>query len=252
MDLHQALLERGYEIPADELAGNVTGPGTVAAVREFQAAHGGLTVDGIAGPKTLAALADATLGLPRAPSWAIDCAGAASPAAARALEIAAAEVGTREKPPRSNRGPRVDVYLTAGTTDARCYLEASGQPCPRCSAHDSPQPECRGAPWCALFARWCYARAGVALPEWGLQLASALRWLEWGKQHKLIVTEPRPGDMWLVLRGDDRRSGHCGIVSALLPDARMATIEGNAGPGSAYVAAIVRPVSVATAFVRVA
>lgn len=60
MDLHQTLLERGYEIPADELTGNVAGPGTVAAVRAFQTAHGGLVVDGIAGPKTRAALADAS------------------------------------------------------------------------------------------------------------------------------------------------------------------------------------------------
>lgn len=249
-ELHQALLERGYEIPRDEFTAVAVGPGTTAAVRAFQTTAG-LTVDGIAGPKTWAALADNTLGRRLAAGWRLDLEGAQAETAAKALTIAAGEIGVQEHPSRSNRGPRVDVYLTAGQTDARCYLEATGRPCVHCAAHSEPQPGCRGAPWCALFARWCYTQAGVDLPQRGLQLASALRWLEWGEQHGRIVKAPRPGDLWLVVRGDANKSGHCGIVAALVGTEKMATIEGNAGPGAAHVAGLVRPLSTATAFIRV-
>lgn len=84
------------------------GAATTAAVRLFQArftAPNGtpLKVDGVVGPITWGAL------FPEA----VEPARPATGLAERALAVAAAEVGVKEDPPGSNRGPRVAEYLAS-------------------------------------------------------------------------------------------------------------------------------------------
>ena len=108
---------------------------TTAAVRLFQArftdAHGTpLRVDGVVGPVTWAALFPDAEPAPAAP---------APPLAAAALDAARGEIGVREVPPGSNRGPKVDVYLRAVGLDpaAGCYA------------------------WCAAFVYWCFGKGAA-------------------------------------------------------------------------------------------
>src|SRR3989344_960303 len=66
--------------------------------------------------------------------WSADC--GSRPELRQVILLACGELGAREAPPHSNRGPRVDLY-TGG----------------------------RALRWCIAFVRWCYTEAGLFFPR---------------------------------------------------------------------------------------
>jgi hypothetical protein len=181
----------------------IFGPTTREAIRQFQAthrdAHGRLlAVDGGVGPFTWAALfAESRTGQDAEP---------ATPLGGLALQVALSQVGVREQPPGSNRGPAVDQYNRA----AGCPV---------------------GSYWCMAFVWWCHrdaaARLGVPNPLPRTGRCSTL--YRWAKREGHMARHPRPGDIFLVRGG---RTGHChtGLVVAV-PGERVQTVEGNTDPG---------------------
>ncbi|HEY0108454.1 MAG TPA: peptidoglycan-binding domain-containing protein [Fibrella sp.] len=108
--------------------GNYTLP---AVIRRFQAAHleptgERLTVDGIVGPKTLAALFEAYK-LP-----------AGYTLSSRALAVAISQIGIAESPLGSNTGPQVNMYHKAVGVAT-------------------------GNPWCMSLQYWCFGQAARQL-----------------------------------------------------------------------------------------
>lgn len=130
----------------------------------------------------------------------------AGPLGCAALAAAAAELGTAEQPPGSNRGARVDLY-TAGVY------------------HDAPYLV--GNRWCARFARWCFESGALNQPRlfagWG-DLGSAYKWREQGKLHRCWAPSPAPGRVGLHL--EDSGHGHAVLVVAVAGEL-VTTIGGN-------------------------
>lgn len=208
--IHQALVEAGEPVAADELAKGIFGPSTELAVRDFQARHVGasgaaLQEDGICGPMTLWALQHPNGrngGQPRytAPDWRCEPSEARA-AVRRVLEVAVGEIGVIEQPDGSNRGARVDVYTAPDL----------------------------GIPWCAAFVSWCFLRGAEDGSPFG-RILSALKMRDWAVAHGRVLGEaaiPQAGDVFVLLRGD--LHGHVGLVVGNTPDGRMLTIEGNSG-----------------------
>jgi hypothetical protein len=133
-----------------------------------------------------------------------------SPLAAKVVEIARSCVGVRESPSGSNRGPEVDGFLLAVGLDPN-------------AGHYS---------WCAAFVSWCMREAVLRVggPPQFRASARAMGLVEFN--HPLLMRAPADEPCIFVI---DHGSGHghCGFVTALLPQGRMATIEGNTGPGPA-------------------
>lgn len=226
--IHQALVEAGEPVAADELAAGAFGPSTEAAVRDFQARHVGpgghaLSEDGVVGPATEWALEHPNGAQARytAPGWRYELSSCRA-AVRRVLEVAVGEIGVTEQPDGSNSGPRVDVYT---------------------------QPE-RGIQWCAAFVSWCYRRSENGSP-FGTIL-SAYKFAEWGRQKGGllgIAALPSPGDVFVIIRGD--LHGHVGLVAGLTMDGRLCTVEGNSGNAvrglirtRSTLSAIVRPIPI--------
>ncbi|MBS1677397.1 MAG: CHAP domain-containing protein [Actinobacteria bacterium] len=145
-----------------------------------------------------------------------------SPAALNAVAAARTQVGQAEMPPGSNDSPRIAEYRTA----------------------------VQGAvvgPWCADFASWCAAQAGIPLGDNGEGFQSVGALWEWAERSGRAIPagegSPQPGD--LIVWG----SAHVGIVEAVDPDGTIHTIEGNSsdevaqntyGPGESGATGYVR------------
>lgn len=116
--------------------------------------------------------------------------------AGEVMAVAAREVGTRESPPGSNRGPRVGEYQASTSLGGT------------------------GWPWCAAFVTWVLARAGVET-SW----CSASTWLMWSaaRDRGLTITAPVPGCV-IIWPGV-----HVGLVDAVHGNGTVSTIEGNSG-----------------------
>lgn len=122
--------------------------------------------------------------------------------AAKALELARAEIGTTEHPRGSNRGPAVDSYaLTMGI-----------------------EPD--GAPWCARFVSAMVIRAADALsvPKRLRVSSSCKRLIELNED--LAIPSPEPGCIFVHLEQDGVH-GHTGFVESLAAGGALETIEGN-------------------------
>lgn len=151
--------------------------------------------------------------------WRLD--EAALPELQQVLALARGELGQREDPPGSNRGPRVDLYTGARTMR-----------------------------WCVAFVRWCYEGAGLPFPR----TYAVSQLVDWGAANSCLVrTSPLlPGDVFCIERprrpGSDEEVHHAGLVVADLGDGRVCCIEGNHGDA---VAATVRSFTEFTAVVRV-
>lgn len=79
--------------------------------------------------------------------------------------------------------------------------------------------------WCALFATWVWAQAGVPIPS----MASTSAVYEWARVHGRILSPaslPAPGDA-LFFGSGPASSLHMGIVTAVLADGRIVEVDGN-------------------------
>ena len=128
------------------------------------------------------------------------------PLVAKTLELALAEVGTREVPLGSNRGRRVEFYLRS------CGLGP-------------------GNPWCAAFV---YAMAHSAAESLSLvnpYLRSGFcpHIAGWAKDEGILSAQPVPGATFLAYGrvGKVFRARHTGFVTAVSGDGVFSTVEGN-------------------------
>jgi hypothetical protein len=116
--------------------------------------------------------------------------------------IAETQVGQQEVPLGSNNGPAVAEYRSA---------VAGATP---------------GEPWCAQFASWVARQAGVPIGPNGEGLSAVSQVWSWAQQTGRAIPNgpgvvPAPGD--LIVFGDE----HVGIVSGVLPNGDIETVEGN-------------------------
>jgi hypothetical protein len=120
----------------------------------------------------------------------------------RVVAAASSQVGQSEQPPGSNESPAIAEYRAA---------TAGAEP---------------GAPWCAYFVSWAARQAGEPIGPAGRGLGSVSAIWSWAQGAGRAMPNgpgvvPRPGDL-IVFGGE-----HVGIVREVLPDGRIATIEGN-------------------------
>ncbi len=216
--LKQRLFACGYGL-GDRMDDRFTAI-TKAAVEQYQAGHldvagKPLVVDGVVGRDTQWALdhpyrhwtdkglldAIAAFGL-----------GALPEPIPSVLRKALSAVGDQEYPKGSNGGPEVDVY-TGGLHE----------------------------PWCAHFVSWAIREGtGEARAFPPLRTGrSALKIREWARAHGAWIpegpkAEPRPGDVFVILRpgsrGVDVGRGHVGLVFAAGAET-IRSVEGNVDDG---------------------
>jgi len=210
--VQRRLLERGCG-PL-EVTGNFDNK-TRSAIRLFQGrfADGtgaALVVDGKVGPLTWETLfGDATVAtVAKAPDALL----------ASVLKTAAAEVGTMEEPPGSNRGPRVDQYLRAVGLD----------------------PAAGSFSWCAAFVYWCFGESARGLSRTNPVVRTAGVMDHWRRAEQAgarrlaaddATADPsriHPGMIFVLDTGSG--SGHTGLVEAI-DGGRLITLEGNTNDG---------------------
>ncbi len=132
-------------------------------------------------------------------------AGDGSSLGRKALASARNEIGVKEEPKGSNRGPRVDLY-TGG----------------------------KSQPWCSHFVSWCVEQNGQS-PFGHLASVASLR--KWGKNNgryrPVGSGTPAPGDIFTMARYDKAGKlvgGHTGFVASVAGGgATVGTVEGNSG-----------------------
>ncbi|MCC6858922.1 MAG: CHAP domain-containing protein [Bryobacterales bacterium] len=193
------------------LEDGIFGAETMDAVELFQARSVDrfgvpLKVDGEVGPMTWGAL----FGGRSVPAVSV----APAPLLREALKTAAAEIGTMEDPPGSNRGPKIDQYLKAVGLNP-----ASGS-----------------YPWCAAFVYWCFRQAAASLGASNplVRTAGVLdHWNRAGERgiRRILCAEAReepavvlPGMIFIITTGSG--NGHTGLVERV-EGVRLTTIEGN-------------------------
>jgi len=121
---------------------------------------------------------------------------------ARIVAIAESQAGRAEEPLGSNEGRAVAMYRSA------------------------TKGAIPGAPWCAYFASWVAREAGEPLGAEGQGFGSVAQIWSWAQSVGRAIPNgpgvvPKPGD--LIVFGDE----HVGIVRSVLPDGKIATVEGN-------------------------
>ena len=208
----QAALEQAGYGP---LAAGVFDAAMAAAVRRFQAQHvdvagHALVVDGEVGWFTWSALFPQPVPTPSS---------APSALMLQSLAIAASQVGQREQPPLSNRGPQVDQYLRAVGID------------PEHSSTD-------GRNWCMAFVYWAYQTAARSLDGANPLPRSAGCLDHWNRAARIAgarriaradaYADPsllKPGLVFILDLGQGH--GHTGLVERPMEGGRLVTIEGN-------------------------
>jgi hypothetical protein len=128
--------------------------------------------------------------------------GAGGSTGQRIVAIAESQAGQAEEPLGSNEGQAIAKYRSA-------------------TAGAIP-----GAPWCAYFASWVARQAGLPLGSNGQGLGSVSEIWSWAQSVGRAIPNgpgvvPKPGDL-IVFGGE-----HVGIVRSVLPNGKIATIEGN-------------------------
>jgi hypothetical protein len=186
------------------------GPSTETAVRLFQAQSTDptghtLDVDGVVGPLTWAALFDEKVDT---------VATASNDLLSEVLKVASAEVGVREQPLGSNRGPRVDEYLRRVGLD----------------------PANGSYAWCAAFTYYCFdvAADNLRCANPSPRTAGVLDlWNKVGNEGfyrlspALANARPelvQPGMLFFLSTGAG--TGHLGLIKSVT-GANLVTIEGN-------------------------
>jgi hypothetical protein len=154
-----------------------------------------------------------------------------TPLAIKALGLALAEVGVREEPPGSNRGPRVDEYIRAGGLN----------------------PAADWYPWCACFVVWAVREAGAALGIVPRVRRSARVYTLLQRNPESQLDRAEAGAIFVHLKPDT--DGHTGLVVAVDEDGSIETVEGNSdAAGSRTGGSVVRqhrPADYVTAYLRI-
>lgn len=178
----------------------------------------GITADGIFGPVTMRAVMLYQLGNGLAPNGIADAntlkklgIGAAqpniNPVMKLALDIAIGEIGTVEIPKNSNKGPRVEQYLS--------------------SVGLAP-----GNPYCAAFIHWCCEQAASKL---GMEnpikrtgyCPTMYNGTDKDARFRYPAQQPQAGDLFFVYSSSKRRLAHVGFVRHYLGNGQISTAEGN-------------------------
>jgi hypothetical protein len=179
------------------------GKNTANAVKSFQSWHcdksgNPLVIDGKVGSLTWASLFDVSNTVTTT----------ASELFREVLKVAQKEIGVREVPPGSNRGPRVEEYLKSVGVDP-------------------------GGPWCAAFVYWCFDQACSNLGRQNPVFKTGSCMDHWRKTKGEKITSTNainnpslvePGSVFIIRRGDWQ--GHTGLVLSI-SDGYINTIEGN-------------------------
>lgn len=120
------------------------------------------------------------------------------------VEIARAEIGTKEYP--------------AGTNKTK-YGKWFGLD---------------GVYWCAIFVSWCYDKAGYPIKGMGFTkgYAGCQTAHAYFKKNNLLVTDPQPGDIVLFDWNGDGRYDHTGIFVEHIDKFTFKSIEGNTALGN--------------------
>jgi cell wall-associated NlpC family hydrolase len=87
-----------------------------------------------------------------------------------------------------------------------------------------------GMAWCGMFVSWCYAQAGMPLPNIGFTkgFAGCQTAVAYFKKKFMITKEPVSGDIVFFDWNKDGRYDHTGIFVKWLKDKKeFETIEGN-------------------------
>ena len=121
----------------------------------------------------------------------------------KSLKTAQSQLGVQEAPPKSNRGPEVDLYTGA-----------------------------KAQPWCAHFVSWCVEQHGTS-PFGHKAAVSQIR--DWAKsKNKYIAVggeAPLAGDVFTMARYDKTGKlvgGHIGFVESYdAGNTSIVTVEGN-------------------------
>ncbi len=203
--IHQLLLERGLDVPQDELNQQMFGPGTDSLVRDFQEQNVDsngkpLVVDGVVGQQTWLALK--RLAPPQisiAPDWHCEVNVLERPIR-DVVHEAVTDLGRRENPDGSNSGPQIQKFFPPGV---------------------------RAAPWCAYaVSTWLEAAPGGS--PFAYRIGSVAGIVDWGRKRGLLIDggDPRPGDLWCALRGPGQH-GHVELIVCVLPSGKLATVGGN-------------------------
>ena len=125
------------------------------------------------------------------------------------LEIALAEVGTKENPPNSNK-VKYNTWIYG--------KEVSG-----------PQ-----YPWCGAFVSWCYYMAGMPIQKAGLKKGfvgcpyAVANVSKWGR----IVTVPQPCDVVFFDWNGDGKFDHTGLFVKDNGGGLFQSVEGNTAFGN--------------------
>jgi hypothetical protein len=132
-----------------------------------------------------------------------------------ALRVAKTQVGTKEHPPESNRGPKVDEYMAA------------------CGFHFAPRQE--GVPWCACFVTWCLRQ--VDWKERGWNQAYVPSWvgvahLAQHGLHTIGSSMVTAGDIVCFDWEDNGVADHIGWCAGPVKGGSFPTIEGNTSAGN--------------------
>lgn len=185
---------------------------TKAAVQLFQARSvdslgQALTIDGIVGPLTWGALFG--------PDSLPDGIGeAVSPLVKSMVIIARTQIGVREDPVGSNRGPEVDAYIRSVGLD----------------------PEDDSYPWCAAFIYWSFQEAAANVGRKNPAIPTAGVLDHWNKADRKGIRRfssdrieqdfslLKSGMLFVISTGQGK--GHMGIIEGFR-DGCLVTIEGN-------------------------
>lgn len=133
-------------------------------------------------------------------------------AARQVLDIARAQLGTRESPSGSNAVKYNTAYYGRAVYDGLWGTTF---------------------PWCVVFCWWCFREAGASeLFFGGGKTASCTELRDWAKRSGRWVTgDYRPGDVVIYDWHDDGRPDHCGIVETA-GGSSVVVIEGNTAIGN--------------------
>lgn len=119
--------------------------------------------------------------------------------AKKTLAVAITQIGVEEIPKNSNAGPAVEKYLKSVGLG-------------------------KGYAWCMAFMYWCTKEASIQLGIANPLFKTAGVLAMYNKERDLVVTEPQPGDLFIMDFG--KGQGHTGVVEKVEKNI-IHTIEGN-------------------------